>query len=825
MERLRTRPFQTASRPAGYLPFVLRLVWQLPILEVLYMKLLTLNTHSLLEEDSHQKLEQFVNIILKQKPDVIALQEVNQTADAPLAEPKLLAGWVPCPSQAAGDKNAIPVRQDNYAAHAVRLLREAGAAYSWTWTAAKTGYDKYDEGMALLCAGKTIASADSFYISSCREYTNWKTRLALGIQVSGCKDWFYTVHMGWWQDEEEPFPRQWEQLNAHLQEKKQEAAVWLLGDFNSPAEFRGQGYDCIQGSGWYDTYESARQKDSGITVEGLIDGWRGLLKDEHVPKGLRMDHIWCSRPCAIKSSRVLFNGITEPKVSDHFGVLAETEAPAAKRTAGILLPVTSLPSRYGIGCFSKSAYDFADWLAKAGQTCWQILPLGPTSFGDSPYQSFSTFAGNPYFISLEELIKNGLLTTEECDAADFGNRADDIDYEKIYNARYPLLRKAYERSHICEDSDYQQFVKTNAWWLSDYALFMAVKDSLGGIPWNQWPEDIRLRKDDARMRYQNELHDEMEFYQYMQYEFSKQWSALKRYANQKGIRIIGDIPIYVAMDSADTWAHPELFQLDENNVPSAVAGCPPDGFSATGQLWGNPLYRWEYHRQTDYKWWLSRLEYCFHMYDVVRIDHFRGFDEYYSIPYGAQTAVNGHWEKGPGIDLFEHMQKQLGYHEVIAEDLGYVTDSVRQLVKDTGFPGMKVLEFAFDSRDTGSANDYLPHNYAENCAAYTGTHDNETIAGWFASITPDERAMARNYLCDQHTPDALLYRSFIALLMRSSAKTCIIPIQDYMGLDNSCRMNKPSTVGTNWRWRLKPEQLSDELLEEIRSVTVRYGRA
>ncbi len=495
-----------------------------------------------------------------------------------------------------------------------------------------------------------------------------------------------------------------------------------------------------------------------------------------------------------------------------------------ERTAGILLPVTSLPSKYGIGCFSKSAYDFVDWLKAAGQSYWQILPLGPTSYGDSPYQSFSTFAGNPYFISLEALIEEGVLTEKECDGADFGSRPNDIHYEKLYKNRYPLLRKAYERSKISENPDYLRFIEENNWWLSDYALFMAVKDRFEGVPWNQWAEDIRLRWGNAMDYYREELYFEIEFQQYMQFKFYEQWNALKSYANENGIRLIGDIPIYVAMDSADTWAHPELFQLDETLTPSAVAGCPPDGFSADGQLWGNPLYRWDYHRNTGYEWWISRLSYCFRLYDVVRIDHFRGFDEYYSIPYGAESAKEGHWEKGPGIDLFRHVEQSLGWHEVIAEDLGYVTDSVRQLVFESGFPGMKVLEFAFDSRDTGSANDYLPHNYIENCVAYTGTHDNETITGWFQSITKKERQMARDYLCDQTTPDRLLHQSFISLIMRSSAKSCIIPIQDYMGYDNTCRINKPSTVGINWRWRLTEDELSEELKEKIHAMAMRYGR-
>ena len=475
------------------------------------------------------------------------------------------------------------------------------------------------------------------------------------------------------------------------------------------------------------------------------------------------------------------------------------------RAAGILMPITSLPGKYGIGCFSKEAYAFIDWLKEAGQTYWQILPIHPTSYGDSPYQSFSTFAGNPYFIDLEELIEEGMLTREDCDIMDFGDDEDDIDYEDQYQNRYILLSMAYERSNISQDSDYQRFVAENRWWLDDYALFMALKNFFKGQCWNEWPQDIRLRWGYSMDYYRRELYFDIEFQMFLQYWFFKQYWRLKAYANENHIRIIGDIPIYVAMDSADTWAHPELFQLDENNVPTAVAGCPPDGFSATGQLWGNPLYRWDYHKQTGYSWWLSRLWYVFQLYDLTRIDHFRGFDEYFSIPYSAVTAVDGHWEKGPGIDLFRCVEWNLGWHEVITEDLGYVTDSVRQLVRDSGFPGMKVLEFAFDSRDSGSANDYLPHNYTENAVVYTGTHDNETVVGWFETICTEDRSLARNYLCDYYTPEEEIYMPFIALAMSSVAKWFIILIQDYLGLDNTCRTNKPSTLGCNWHWRAKKE--------------------
>lgn len=488
------------------------------------------------------------------------------------------------------------------------------------------------------------------------------------------------------------------------------------------------------------------------------------------------------------------------------------------------MPVSSLPSKYGIGCFSQEAYDFVDWLNDAGQTYWQVLPLCPTSFGDSPYQSFSTFAGNPYFISLEALIEKGFLTVQECGEIDFGGDLQSIDYEKLYKNRYPLLKKAYIRSGIKDDKDFIEFKKRNSYWLDDYSLFMAVKEKFGEGLWTEWDADIRMREKSAVEKYGSLLTDEIYFHKFLQYEFYSQWKSLKEYANSRGVRIIGDIPIYVALDSADTWANTKLFQLDENNVPTAVAGCPPDGFSADGQLWGNPLYDWEYHRQTDYKWWISRLAYCFELYDVVRIDHFRGFDEYYSIPFGSENAVSGHWEKGPGKELFKTAERYLGKRKFIAEDLGFMTDSVRRLVKECGFPNMKVLEFAFDSRDTGSRNDYLPHNYTENCVAYTGTHDNQTIASWFQCISPEERKTARDYMRDNYTPENELHMSFISLIMRSRADTVIIPVQDYLGLDDGSRINKPSTLGDNWKWRIKKDMLSEDLKREILHITELYGR-
>ena len=495
-----------------------------------------------------------------------------------------------------------------------------------------------------------------------------------------------------------------------------------------------------------------------------------------------------------------------------------------ERTAGILMPISSLPGKYGIGCFNLKAYEFVDFLRDAGQTYWQILPIHPTSYGDSPYQSFSTFAGNPYFIDLEALIAEGVLSNAECDSVFFGDEEDDINYAALYDGRKILLTMAYERSRISENPEYQKFTADNGWWLDDYALFMALKDFFNGQCWYEWPEDIRLRYDYALDHYRRELYFDIEYQKYLQFKFFQQYGWLKNYANSQGVKIIGDIPIYVAMDSADTWANPRLFQLDDRNMPTAVAGCPPDGFSATGQLWGNPLYRWDYHRETGFDWWLTRLWYVYQLYDVTRIDHFRGFDEYYSIPYGHKTAEFGHWEKGPGIELFRRAEEVLGWHEVIAEDLGFVTDSVRQLVRDSGFPGMKVLQFAFDSRDTGSARDYLPHNYTENAVVYTGTHDNDTTIGWFEAISDDDWNLARDYLCDFYTPDEEMDQPFVALAMQSIARMCIIPMQDYLGLGTEARMNTPSTIGCNWRWRMTEDQFTEDLCREILAQTRRYGR-
>ncbi len=498
------------------------------------------------------------------------------------------------------------------------------------------------------------------------------------------------------------------------------------------------------------------------------------------------------------------------------------------RYAGVLMSVTSLPSKYGIGCFDAEAYRFVDWLKKAGQRYWQILPLGLTAHGasdDSPYQSFSAFGGNPYLISLDALVEEGVLTREECDALDFGANPLKVDYDKLNENRLKLLRRAYERSRISENPDFQAFCRDNFWWLNDLALFMALKEFFGYVPFSQWPEDIRMHWGFAIDYYNRELYFQVEFQKYLQFKFFEQWNRLKAYANERHIQIVGDMPIYVSPDGADVWAHSELFQLDGRNVPTAIAGCPPDAFAADGQIWGNPLYRWDYHRNTGYDWWVSRLWFSFQMFDLVRIDHFRGFDAYFSIPVEAQSAKEGHWEPGPGMDLFNTIRYRLGNVPVIAEDLGLMTDSVRRLVAESGYPNMKVIQFAVDPVDIGASNDYWPHNYHNNCVVYTGTHDNETVSGWFTGLDVASQNQVRTYLGDYFTPDAQMNQVLISLALRSVADTCIIPIQDHLGLDNEARMNKPGTVGFNWRWRLQKGLLTDTLAEKLLTMTMATGRA
>ncbi len=492
------------------------------------------------------------------------------------------------------------------------------------------------------------------------------------------------------------------------------------------------------------------------------------------------------------------------------------------RKSGILMPITSLGSPYGIGCFSKEAYEFADFLKESGQSLWQILPMGHTGFGDSPYQSFSAFAGNPYMIDLCTLEKDGLLSKLECDSADLGADAQSIDYAKQYQNRYPLLRKAYKRSRIDSLEEYRAFVKDNTFWLDDYTLFMSLKEHFGGKMWSRWNEDIKTGKEKGK--YRELLADEIGFWSFVQFEFFRQWKKLKEYINKNGIEIVGDIPIYVSADSSDAWANPELFALDSKLNPTYVAGCPPDGFSAKGQLWGNPVYNWQNHKKDGYSWWISRIKHSFEMYDLLRIDHFRGFDKYYAIPAKNEDATEGSWEAGPGIELFDAIESKLGKCRIIAEDLGFITDSVKKLLHDTGFAGIKVLEFAFDTRDSGVSVDYLPHNYPANCVAYTGTHDNEPVSSWFMSLNDKSRLGVRSYLCNMHTPNEKMYLPLICETMKSPADTVILPMWDILGLGNESRINTPGTSQGNWTWRLDSNLITKEVSAFLKQISHMYGR-
>lgn len=491
------------------------------------------------------------------------------------------------------------------------------------------------------------------------------------------------------------------------------------------------------------------------------------------------------------------------------------------------MPLFSLPGKYGIGCLSKEAYHFADFLKTSGVQYWQMLPFGPTSYGDSPYQSFSTFAGNPYFIDLEELIRLGFLTENECDTADLGEDPERIDYAKLYENRMTLLKKAYKKA--AEDPKLAR--KEKAWakkqehWLPDYALFMALKDENGGISFQEWPEDLRLREPKAMKAAASRLSDDVGFYTWVQYEFDREWQAFRAYCQKLGIRLIGDVPIYVAADSADVWANPKLFQLDEKNRPTRVAGCPPDQFAAGGQLWGNPLYDWPVHEEQHFSWWMSRLRRVADLVDVVRIDHFRGFASFYSIPAGRKDARVGHWVKGPGMKLFKVMSEELPHLSVIAEDLGFITKSVKQLVHRTGFPNMKVLQFAFGSWDQYGESMYLPHNYGRNCVAYTGTHDNDTTVGWLSSLDEETRECVRRYLdADKKASDRELAKGLRDVALLSVADLCVIPMQDWLLLGSKARINTPSVLGGNWQWRMKEGAADSKLAAQIAERMAVSGR-
>lgn len=491
------------------------------------------------------------------------------------------------------------------------------------------------------------------------------------------------------------------------------------------------------------------------------------------------------------------------------------------RASGILMPVFSLPSRYGIGSFSKSAYQFVDMLKKAGQKYWQILPLCPTSYGDSPYQSFSTYAGNPYFIDLDQLIEEKLLTRKECQACDFGDDPQDIDYGKLYENRFKLLRKAYERANVGEDQEFEAYRRENAWWLDDYALFMAVKDRFDGVAWNEWAEDIRLRWSNAMDYYRRELYYEIEFYSYLQFVFMKQWKKLKNYANINGIEIIGDIPIYVALDSADVWQNASMFQLDEELNPKKVAGVPPDAFSESGQRWGNPLYDWKKIEADDFSWWRKRMEHSSKLYDVIRIDHFIGMVKYYAIPAEDNDARNGKWQKGPGLKLIKAINESIGNKKIIAEDLGVKIPEVVEVLEKSGYPGMKVLEFAFDG---DRKNEHLPYNWIPNMVGYGGTHDNNTLMGYFSELEYWELGYIREYVESRHGSIEDLVDKIFKLAYESVANLVVFQMQDVLKIGNIGRMNLPSSMGTNWRWRMLKGQFGPQEIERLRYLCDIYGR-
>ena len=489
------------------------------------------------------------------------------------------------------------------------------------------------------------------------------------------------------------------------------------------------------------------------------------------------------------------------------------------RTSGVLMHISSLPGNIGIGTLGKEAYKFVDFLKSAGQTYWQVLPLCPTSYGDSPYQSFSTFAGNPFFIDFYSLCDDGLLTNKDFENIDWGENPERIDFEKVYRNRFSVLRKAY-KVFDKNNSDYKIFCNKNEFWLDDFSLYMAIKEVNLGKPWKEWNTDIKLREKNVISSLKKEFEDEVEFYKTIQYFFFVQWNKLKAYANTNGIKIIGDIPIYVAGDSADVWANPKQFLLDEDCNPIEVAGCPPDAFSDEGQLWGNPLYNWDYMKKDGYSWWKKRIEHLCNMCDVIRIDHFRGFESYYCIPAESKTAKIGEWRKGPGIEFFREIERDLGKKNIIAEDLGFLTPEVKKMLKQSKYPGMKVLQFAFD---TDEENDYLLHNFTKNSVAYAGTHDNDTIIGYMTKTAPRKtRKRAKEYL--RLTRREGYNWGFMKAIWSSNSDTAIVTMQDLLGLGNEARMNYPSTTENNWQWRAKSDYITDELTEKVRYYTELYQR-
>ncbi|MDO5021888.1 MAG: 4-alpha-glucanotransferase [Eubacteriales bacterium] len=488
------------------------------------------------------------------------------------------------------------------------------------------------------------------------------------------------------------------------------------------------------------------------------------------------------------------------------------------RKSGILLHITSLPTKGGIGTIGKEAYDFVDFLNKSGMSVWQILPVSPTGFGDSPYQSVSTYAGNPLLIDLELLKEEGLI--DSIDPME-DEEPDRVDYGRVVEHKTQVLKEAFKVSYKKCEKEVQKFIHKNAW-VKDYALFSAVKEHFGMISWMSWPdEDIRMRRRDALNHYKNLLKESVNYYIFVQYLFFKQWFALKNYANKKGVRLFGDMPIYVAEDSADVWTNPKVFQLDKNRRPTFIAGVPPDYFSMDGQRWGNPLYDWEYLKETNFRWWIKRLKAMNQIYDILRVDHFIGFANYYSIPADEETAKNGKWKIAPGKAFFKAVKQELPNMDIVAEDLGAVNKRVQDLLKYCGYPGMKVLSFAF----SGDPHDpHLPQNYEENFVVYTGTHDNTTAEGWYQAASEGQRALADKLLRRQ--PWQSFSYTMCREAMMSKADTCVLPMQDILSLPDTARMNIPSTIGgLNWRWRLLPGQFNDTLADKILSLNIMAGRA
>lgn len=494
------------------------------------------------------------------------------------------------------------------------------------------------------------------------------------------------------------------------------------------------------------------------------------------------------------------------------------------RSCGILLHISSLPGEYGIGTMGKKAYEFVDFLKKGGQGYWQILPVGPTGYGDSPYQSYSAYAGNPLLIDLDMLIKDGLISENDHDLIVLGHKHDFADYAQLYSFKNIILHKASAKffltaseKQLCE---YHRFCAENNFWLNDYAMFMSLKYLFRQSMWTEWDDDIRLRKPDAMERYAKELEDDINCWKFIQFKFFEQYFALKKYANANGVKIYGDMPIYVSMDSADIWADPDMFMLDSNGHPIKVAGCPPDDFAPTGQLWGNPLYDWDKMEKNGFSWWISRVEYSSKLFDLTRIDHFRGFESFYAIPAEDETAENGEWLKGPSMKLFDAIKAELGNVKLVAEDLGFLTDDVRKMLKEAGYPGMNVLEFGFYGKEDSS---YLPHNYVRNSVTYIGTHDNDTALGWYDSLEKSDRKFAKKYM--SLTKKEGICGGMIRTAYSSVSDLVVIQMQDWLELGSEARMNIPSTIGGgNWAWRMKDGDINDELAKRIRKYAKLYFR-